>query len=334
MECAIGLPLGLIFRITHPGPLIARNGGDHALGGTLRTMPIQFSVLASGSRGNSSLIHAGGAGLLIDLGLGPRALAGRLEAVGSSWDHIAAALLTHTHGDHVRDATLRWLSRRRLPLICHEGHRRSLSRHPGFRALEELGLVRHYDDRPFLAPMGLRVEPIRVSHDGGPTFGFRVEGKATHRKGSVALGYVADTGFWWDELADALTDVDVLGVEFNHDVEMQSRSGRSPSLIARNLGQGGHLSNEQGAGLISAVLARSAPGSIRHVVLLHLSQDCNCPDLATRVARQALRSHGSRATVHAAGQWSPHPEIALQPRRRRAVAVAVEEESRFPWEAA
>ncbi len=225
-------------------------------------MPIQFAVLASGSRGNASLVQAGPAGLLIDLGLGPRALVARLEGVGSDLGRIGTAVLTHTHGDHVRSATIRLLADRKIPFYCHEGHRAALAVHAGFRELDALRLVRHYDDRPFLSPTGLRIEPVELSHDGGPTFGFRVEGRPERRSRPVSLGYLADSGCWSEAIADAMTDVNALGIEFNHDVTLQLNSGRAAYLIQRNLGDRGHLSNDQGAGLVSAVLGRSAPGSV------------------------------------------------------------------------
>jgi phosphoribosyl 1,2-cyclic phosphodiesterase len=293
-------------------------------------MPVQFAALASGSGGNAALVRSGGAGLLIDLGLGPRTLAGRLASVGAGWDQVAAALLTHTHGDHVGDASLRFLARRAIPLYCHEGHHRELGRFPGFHDLGRKGLVRCYDDRPFLAPTGMQVEPVALSHDGGPTFGFRVEARDRRRGASSAVGYLADTGCWWDAMADAMADVDLLGVEFNHDVELQRRSGRPPHLIARNLGDRGHLSNLQGAGLLSAVLARSRAGAVRQVVLLHLSHQCNRPALALSTARAVLRDAGRRAEVHVALQDAPHPDVPVVPGRRRSAATA----TGFPWEAA
>jgi len=293
-------------------------------------MAIQFSVLASGSRGNSTLLRAGSAGLLIDFGLAPRALSARLEGVGSTLDHVGAALLTHTHGDHVHPTTLRLLAVRKIALYCHEGHRPKLADRPGFRELDNLGLVRHYEgDRPFLTPGGLRVEPVTLSHDGGPTFGFRVEGRADRRSRPVALGYMTDTGCWSDTTAEAMSDVDVLGVEFNHDVELQRNSGRAAYLVARNLGPRGHLSNDQGAGLVSAVLARSTPGSVRHLVLLHLSEQCNRPALAIRQARGAVRSSGRRVTIHAAGQGAAYPNLHVLAGRRRRPTVAA---PAFPWE--
>src|SRR5690606_17016334 len=143
------------------------------------------------------------------------------------------------------------------------------------------GLLRTYDERPFLAAPGLWVEPIELRHSG-PTFGFRLEGRLGRRGRPATPGYLTDSGCWDVRRGDALADVDLLGVEFNHDVEMERRSGRSPALIWRNLGDWGHLSNDQGADLLSAVLGRSGPGAVRQVVLLHLSQECNRPDLAVK----------------------------------------------------
>jgi phosphoribosyl 1,2-cyclic phosphodiesterase len=277
-------------------------------------MPIQFAVLASGARGNATFVRAAGAGLLIDLGIGPRALAERLESVGAAWDQVAAVVLTHTHGDHLDENGLRTLAKHRVALYCHDGHRDELARYEAFTALDARGLVRGYDDRPFLTPDGTRVEPLALSHDGGPTFGFRLEARPGRGARAVALGYLADTGCWTDGMADALADVDLLGVEFNHDVGLQRNSPRSRALIHRNLGDRGHLSNEQGAAFVAAVLQRSSRAAVRHLVLLHLSQQCNEPTLAVQAARAALR--GRRAAVHAARQAPAHPNLWVKPRPR------------------
>jgi phosphoribosyl 1,2-cyclic phosphodiesterase len=279
-------------------------------------MSVQFAVLASGSRGNATLVRSGKIALLIDLGIGPRTLDTRLASVGSGWDDIAAAVLTHTHGDHVDNNTLHGLARRRVPLYCHELHRGVLEGQSGFHELSGAGLLRTYDDRPFLTPQGVAIEPMELSHDGA-TFGFRVEVRPARRGRSVAVGYLADTGCWNDRLADQCAGVDVLGVEFNHDVELQRRSGRSPMLIARNLGDRGHLSNRQGAEFVAAVLGRSARGSVRHLVLLHLSEQCNRPELALAEARSAIRGSGRRVAVHAAQQAPAHPNLWVEPSRRR-----------------
>jgi phosphoribosyl 1,2-cyclic phosphodiesterase len=286
-------------------------------------MPIQFAVLASGSRGNSTWVCGEGPGMLVDVGIGPRAVGERLASIGASWSRVGAVVLTHTHSDHVDTAAFAELARRRIALYCHEGHRENLATDAGFQKLEEAQLLRLYDDRPLLTSAGFRLEPIELCHDGGPTYGFRIEASAGRRERPVKIGYLADTGTWSEKMAEILTDVDVLGVEFNHDVALQKSSRRPVSLIARNLSDDGHLSNRQGAELVQAVLARSIAGALRHVVLLHLSEQCNAPELAIQVAAAAVQAAGRRAKVHAARQSPAFPNLWVAPSTRSASASAI-----------
>jgi hypothetical protein len=83
---------------------------------------------------------------------------------------------------------------------------------------------------------------------------------------------------------------------------MQHASGRAPRLIARVLGDEGHISNVQAAGLVRAVLQRSTAGRLRHLVQLHLSRECNRPALAREAARTLLEQLGASLTVHTAEQ--------------------------------
>jgi phosphoribosyl 1,2-cyclic phosphodiesterase len=283
---------------------------------------VQFAVLASGSRGNSSLVRGRGAGLLIDAGIGPKVIGERLESVGATWSRIAAAVLTHTHGDHVDAAAFAEMARRHITLYCHEGHRQALSANTGFQKLENARLVRHYDEGPFLTPSGIRLEPIELRHDGGPTFGFRIEASSARRQRPVSIGYLADTGCWSQAMADRLIDVDVLGVEFNHDVALQLSAPRPEFLIERNLSDQGHLSNQQGAELIQAVLSRSRAGALRHVVLLHLSEQCNQPRLAIEAAGAALSAAGRSAKIHAARQGPAFPNLWVGPSPLKSESVS------------
>jgi hypothetical protein len=81
------------------------------------------------------------------------------------------------------------------------------------------------------------------------------------------------------------------------------------------------------------VLRRSRPGTVRHVVLLHLSRDCNRPELALGEARAAVRRAGRRATVLASGQWAACPDLLVRPSRRRQASSATPTAPGFPWEA-
>ena len=265
-------------------------------------MSVQFAVLASGSRGNSTLVRGRGAGLLIDVGIGPKAIGERLESVGASWSRIAAVVLTHTHGDHVDTATFAELARRGVTLHCHEGHRQVLADDSGFQKLEEARLIRLYDDGPFLTSTGLRLEPIELRHDGGPTFGFRIEASAERRERPVSIGYLADTGCWSENMADSLTDVDVLGVEFNHDVALQKSSAASRVSDRAKLERRGSSIEPAGGradpGGPGAIATRVRCGTWS---CLHLSEQCNQPDLAIKAAGEAHSiAAGRLAQVHAA----------------------------------
>jgi phosphoribosyl 1,2-cyclic phosphodiesterase len=301
-------------------------------------MALRFTMLASGSRGNASLIQADGFGVLLDAGLGPRQLGDRLRAAGHSWAAVGAMLLTHTHSDHWNDRTFAWLHRRRIPLYCHAAHHGVLQRYsPAFPPLVEEGLVRpfHAGEDLHLAP-GLRCRPLPVRHDGGATFGFRLEGVPDLFGHAPAIGYLADLGTWDDELVSQLANVDLLAVEFNHDVGLERASQRSAALIARVLGDEGHLSNDQAAALVRNVLQRSTPGRLRYLIQLHLSQDCNRPTLARQAARAVLDALSQSTRLHTARQDSPGPQLDLDPAtvkrpRKRLAAPASRRQGDHPW---
>ncbi len=274
---------------------------------------LRFTVLASGSGGNVCSIESADFGLLIDAGLGPRQIAARLHEVGLSWSSVQVVLLTHTHSDHWKDATLQHLHRLRIPLWCHAGHHTVLRTYSdGFLALEAAGLVRSFAPfETFALSSGLRCRALPIRHDSGATFGFRLEGGADLFGGCDAIGYVADLGCWDDELAENLADVNLLAVEFNHDVALERKSKRGPRLIERVLGDEGHLSNVQAVELVRAVLYRSTKGRLRHLVQLHLSRECNRPALARAAARGMFDELRMAVAIHTAKQDEPGATIYL-----------------------
>lgn len=273
-------------------------------------MTMRFTVLASGSAGNASLVQVDGCGVLIDVGLGPRQLAARLAECGAGWDDVHAVLLTHTHGDHWHESTLKHLQRRGIRLWCHDGHQAALhnaSRH--FHQLSACGLVQTFEPgQPMDLGAGLTAHAVRLAHDASATFGFRLELLNDEDDCLAALAYAADLGSWTSQVAGLLTNADIVALEFNHDVAMQHASGRPFHLIRRILGDRGHLSNAQAAALLRAALRQSAFGRLRHVVLLHLSEECNRPELALAAAETAVQGHEVR--VHAAHQDAPLPAVA------------------------
>jgi phosphoribosyl 1,2-cyclic phosphodiesterase len=285
-------------------------------------MTAQFTVLASGSAGNSSLLELDGFGLMIDCGLRPQALAEHLAAAKRSWKSVSAVLITHTHRDHWNPYTVEHLRRLNIPLIAHPSHHAIMARNPSYAPLRRANLTRDYaEGEPFDLTPALGCLPIRVPHDSNPTFAFRFDARDGLFGSAWSLGFASDVGHVTRTLAATFAGVDVLAVEFNHDEAMQRASGRPAILINRVLGKDGHLSNDQAADL-ARFIARS--GSLRYLVQLHLSRDCNRPDLAASAGRAALAEHAPDAEVVTASQFAPTAPLSLVPRpaaRRRPVRL-------------
>jgi phosphoribosyl 1,2-cyclic phosphodiesterase len=180
---------------------------------------------------------------------------------------------------------------------------------PGlFPALVGARLLRSYRDGEELLFAGaISCLPLPVRHDSGATFGFRVTAHADLFGPGWSLGYAADLGCWDERLAEALSGVDLLAIEFNHDVAMQRTSGRHPMLIARVLGDEGHLSNVQAADLLRQTLVNNSDRRPRQIVQLHLSRQCNHPRLAAAAAQAVLDELGLAIPIHTALQHNPSP---------------------------
>lgn len=254
-------------------------------------MTARFTVLASGSGGNASLLEYDGFGLLIDCGLHPRFLTARLQSIGANWDRVSAVVLTHTHTDHWKDATLADLRAKGIPLYAHRQHYEYMDGRaaPSYPSLCSAGLAREYTEgvRIELSP-SLSCLPLRVSHDSVPTFAFRIDGRDGGPHPAWSIGYAADLGCGSPELIDAFAGVDVLALEYNHDEMMERESPRPKFLVDRVLGDLGHLSNRQAAELTAAIAGASGEGFPAHLIQLHLSKDCNRPELAAVAGREAL----------------------------------------------
>lgn len=275
-------------------------------------MACRFTVLASGSSGNATLLEIDGFGLLIDCGLHPRMLTARLREINVSWETIKAVILTHTHGDHWKDLTLADLRSRSIPIYAHAEHFEQLSSSASaFESLRQARLIRTYaSDRLLEVTQGLTVRPIRVSHDADPTFAFRID--RSDAEGLVwSIGYASDLGCGSAELIEAFAGVDVLALEYNHDLKLEQMSRRPQFLIDRVLSDCGHLSNIQAAELTAAVAAKSGAGFPSYLVQLHLSRECNRPELASAAGRSALATFNPRTEVITARQDMAAKPISL-----------------------
>jgi len=234
---------------------------------------------------------------------------------------VSEVLLTHTHGDHINDRSLEILAAHGIPLRCHASHATALAAKSGFAELAARSLVLPYEESPFPTFSRLHVHPLRVRHGAGRTYGFRITRHDQAREQRTDIGYVADLGCWNDRTAAHFRNCAILAGEFNHDIRMTHESRRHFMVKQRNLSNDGHLSNVQARDLVTAIVTKSDHARPEHLVLLHISEDCNTHDLAIDAARDALGCSGAIDTaVLAAPQREPLEWLMPGPASARAMA--------------
>ena len=262
-------------------------------------MRLRVRVLASGSSGNAALVTAVDGerrhDLLIDLGLSPRRLRGLLRAEGTDIENLSAVLLTHGDSDHLHEGWSRaWPSLLAPPVAVRPTHGDLLAR-AGLPHAPTRWVAEPLDFGPF------RVSAIALPHDEEGSTGFRIEA------GPHALGWVTDLGRVVEGLDAFLAGVHALCVESNYDPAMQLASPRPDHLKRRIMDGHGHLSNAQALELVRRIEARHA--SPEHIVLLHLSEQCNDPALVHALwARDAAHLH---PRVRVASRRDPTEPVEL-----------------------
>jgi phosphoribosyl 1,2-cyclic phosphodiesterase len=241
-------------------------------------MTLELCVLASGSAGNASIVRAPSGVLLIDAGIGPRTFADRLVGTGVRLDDIAALCLTHLDGDHFSPAWTSTLLRLDVPIYCHVDKAGGLSA----RAPDLVHLIRPFDGATFAPIAGVTCEAVRFAHDTLGSHGFVIDGF------DYRIGYATDLGHVPRAFFDCFRDLDSIALESNYDPQMQAESSRPLFLKQRIMGARGHLSNIQALAALRKLLdrARRLPD---HIVLLHRSQECNCPRSRTPSNRPRQR---------------------------------------------
>ena len=314
---------------------------------------VRFTVLASGSKGNSTVVTGGRTRILVDAGLSCRELFKRMRLAEEDPETLDAIVITHEHSDHVSGlavtarklgipvyftegthrAWMRWLTPRRqmtyaqwleqcrkqaaerqaeLDSEAHEGELDELEAEADFPAVEveavstPVNSARGDDDetdkppsrkqdptwlpsvecfepgRPF--EIGdISLSPFTIPHDAADPVGFvfRAEG--------IRMGFATDLGYIPPNVKAQLKGVDLLLLESNHDLEML-RDGPYPwSVKQRVLSRVGHLSNESAA----EYLENEYDGEAAYVILAHLSESNNLPELARVAAERALSGRAS-----------------------------------------
>jgi phosphoribosyl 1,2-cyclic phosphodiesterase len=238
---------------------------------------VELTILGSGSAGNVALLSTARTRLLVDAGLSRRETLKRLAAAGQSADGITALLLSHEHADHAAHAAA--LSEEfQTPVYLSAGTREALG-----ESLGEAAVVTFRPGERF--PIGdIEVTAFSVPHDAREPVGFRFEAAG------VRLALAVDLGFLTTLAKENFRACDCLVLEANHDLEMLRRGPYPWFIKQRVMSRLGHLSNDA----LAEFLEHDFDAVAATLVLAHLSENNNSPEVARLAAEQALERRQSR----------------------------------------
>lgn len=242
---------------------------------------LKIATLASGSSGNCAIVSDGETHILIDAGISAKQIGLGLRSLGLDLAGLSAVLITHEHSDHI--SGLRVLSKNACAPIYATGPTcRALRNGNSSNTVPEL--LQEQEAGSAVQIGSLEVRSFSTPHDAAGSVGYAISG------GGARLVLCTDLGHVTPEIYRAVENCGLLVCEANHD-EGMLKSGPYPYYLKRRiLGNFGHLSNEAGGSLALHAVRQGA----RRVILAHLSQQNNTPELAFLAVEEILEADGFR----------------------------------------
>lgn len=232
---------------------------------------MRFASLGSGSRGNATLVEHGRTRILVDCGFSLQQAERRLAQLQVSPDSLTAILVTHEHSDHLQGVA-RLAQRYKLPVWMTSGT------HAAWAKRDQVNDIELFSPHEPFAVSGLEILPFPVPHDAREPCQFVIS------NGASRLGILSDAGRVTPYMREFVDACDALMLECNHDTEMLARGPYPESIKRRVSSNFGHLNNLQAAALLQAL----DTSGLQHIVVAHLSENNNHPDLARAALANAL----------------------------------------------
>ncbi len=250
---------------------------------------MRFSVLSSGSKANSTVVVGAQSTILVDCGLAAKTLEMRLAAVNVAPESISGILVTHEHYDHVRGLE-RFSKRYKIPIYCNRSTRRAISGYT-FETIDTGGTFSVGE---------FTVRSFSISHDAVDPVGYSITGAGE------TFSSITDLGLITPAIRDAIRRSHAIVLESNHDTELLAECGYPYALKQRIRSAHGHLNNA----VASAVLDEEFHSELTCVVLGHLSENSNRPEVALRAVSERVKLHLQNRLL-AASVAEPLPMMAV-----------------------
>ncbi|MCC6587413.1 MAG: MBL fold metallo-hydrolase [Bryobacterales bacterium] len=256
---------------------------------------LKVCVLATSSAGNCTFVGSERTRILIDAGLSRREIMERLAAIGESADQLDAIFITHEHSDHT--CGLPALARKFSRMTVFLTHLTAPTIDWNGKLPER---IECYQAGTSITVGDLEIQSFTIPHDAIDPVGFTVCSRGMKAGIAMDLGYLPDSVKWH------LRGSHWLLLESNHDLDMLKVGPYPWSVKQRVMGRRGHLSND----VVSDFILQDLDGEVQTLLLGHLSEQNNHPEIARVVAQQALDSRRCRTQL-----------VVAEPRRQSAAFV-------------
>ena len=235
---------------------------------------MEICSLASGSSGNCFLIKQNKEIFLIDAGISCRQIVSRMNKMGEKPESIKAIFITHGHSDHTKGAEV--LSNYfKIPIYATSGTIKKRF------FCSELGNMIRIKNNEIIRISGLEISAFSKSHDCLDPVSFKINCLKTKKTVSV----ITDIGKSNKSISNAIDEADFLAIESNYDVNML-QSGPYPYFLKKRIScDRGHFSNEKSA----LTVVENASKKLKKIILCHLSQINNTPELAIDIFMKFLK---------------------------------------------
>ncbi len=255
------------------------------------SLSVRVVVLGSGSRGNSTLVATEKTRLLVDAGFSKKETYERLAAVGEKCHGFDALVISHEHSDHVRGLGALALSHK-VPVYINAATLDAIHCDRRLKAFEVFSAGQKFTIGD------IEITPFSVPHDAVDPVAFTLEAEG------IRIGLVTDLGCIPELVKQHVRGCQCLIFESNHDLEMLKVGPYPWHVKQRVMSRQGHLSNRATAEFLSV----DFDGAAQVLVLAHLSENNNHPEIARLSALDALAERRSRSNgveLHLASQSAP-----------------------------
>lgn len=243
---------------------------------------MRIQILASGSKGNATLIESDTTKLLIDMGISYKQLSNRLKEVSKDPSDIDAVVITHTHSDHISGLSS-LVAKTGVKVLSIAKNCEELNKTIAMENIEIVNASINLGD--------INISMFNLSHDV-PVVGLIIKNK------DKEVVYITDTGYINKKHIASLKNKDVYIIESNFDEEMLLNGPYPFVLQQRVIGDSGHLSNSDTAKFLKKVIGEKT----KHIFLAHISENNNTPALAYQTVSDAIEDVFSTENLYVANQ--------------------------------